>query len=55
MAPYKHKVEIPLVSMDDAKSCHEQFLPIFCSLLARQCRDKNAKCEFVYLVEDNLF
>jgi hypothetical protein len=28
MAPYKHKAEIPLVSMDDAKSCHEQFQPV---------------------------
>jgi hypothetical protein len=29
MAPYKHKAEIPLLSMDDAKSCHEQFLLVF--------------------------
>ncbi len=47
MAPYKHKVGIPLVSMDDAKSCHKQFLPVFCSLLARQCRNKHAECDLV--------
>jgi hypothetical protein len=50
---YKHKSEILLVRMDDAKSCHEQFLPIFCSLLARQCRNKHAKCNLIYLVENN--
>jgi hypothetical protein len=43
----KHKAEIPLVSMDDAKSCHEQFLPVFCLLLARQCPDEHAKCKLI--------
>jgi hypothetical protein len=51
MAPYKHKGEILLVSMDDAKSCYEQFLPVFCLLLTRQCCDKHAKCELVQSVE----
>ncbi len=37
-------MEISLVSMDDTKSCHEQFLPVFCSLLVRQCRNEHAKC-----------
>ncbi len=47
MAPYKQKAEILLVSMDDAKSCHEQFPPIFCLLLTRQCHVKHAKWELV--------
>ncbi len=50
MAPYKHKVEIPLISMDDAKSCHEQFPPFFRSLLMRQCRDKQAECKLIKLI-----
>jgi hypothetical protein len=55
MASYKHKAESPLVSMDDAKSCHEQFLPIFCLSLARQCRNKHARCKLIYVVENNHF
>jgi hypothetical protein len=55
MASYKHKVEILIISMDNAKSCHEQFPPVFHSLLARQCCDKHAMCELVQLVENNHF
>ena len=55
MALYKHKLEIMLVSMDDAKSCHEQVLLVFCLLFARQCHDEHAKWELVLLVENNHF
>jgi hypothetical protein len=50
MALYKHKAEILLVSIDDAKSCREQFPPVFRLLLARQCLDEHAKCKLVQLV-----
>jgi hypothetical protein len=43
----KSRSEIPLVSMDDAKSCHEQFPPVFHLSLERQYRDKHAKCKLV--------
>jgi hypothetical protein len=55
MVLYKHKLEIMLVSMDDAKSCHEQVLLVFCLLFARQCHDEHAKWELVLLVENNHF
>jgi hypothetical protein len=33
--------------MDEAKSCHEKFLPIFCLLLVRQCCNKHAECKLI--------
>jgi hypothetical protein len=55
MTLYKHKSEITLASMDDAKSCHERVPPNFRSLFVRQCHDQHAECKLILLVDNNHF